>query len=98
MMAPMLKQFRSIPQSLVSVAASLDDAETRLSDAAEQVAGQAGDIKVYFARASTQVEAAARSHEAAADAVRELALVAAGAIGLVLLVWGARQVKAIAWG
>jgi len=98
MIPTMLKHLRTIPQSLQSMADSFDDAALAavtgdMSETAIQLRACANQVTGAFGAVAFDVGSAARAHEAAADALRELVLVASAAIGLIVVAWGAREIR-----
>jgi len=98
MIPTMLKHLRTIPQSLQSMADSFDDAALAavtgdVSETAIRMRACADRVTDAAVLVANDVAAAARAHEAAADALRELVLVASAAIGLIVVAWGAREIR-----
>jgi hypothetical protein len=109
MIATMLKDLRAGSRALQSIAdetaeADLANVAAQVSACVNQVAGAAGamggevtsaarTVAASVDQAAANVASAARAHEAAADAVRELVVVVALAIALVGVMWTAREVR-----
>lgn len=91
----MLKDLKRLADSVND--AGLSGLSDDVSAGVGQLAEYAGQAVTILGRSTAQLDRTAAAHEAAADAVRDLALLAAAALGLVLIVWGGRQAKSL-WG
>jgi hypothetical protein len=91
----MLKDLRRLADSVSS--AELGGLSDDVSAGVGLVAEYAGRAVDSVDRTAAALDRAAQAHALAADAVRDLALLVGVAVGLVVMVWGTRQVRQL-WG